>query len=125
MGETAPTRLPLTVGLDGGYVHSCEQKSKKEGWFEVIVGKSFTAEGASECFGFVNDYDTKPKRQLLELLQSQGMQIESTGDFPVRWWGHSAGGATLSQSASRTFARLEPCDYAANGDEPDGFMSGC
>ena len=37
--------LPLTVGLDGGYVHSCEQPTRREGWFEVIVGKSITAEG--------------------------------------------------------------------------------
>jgi len=25
---------PLTVGLDGGYVHSCEQPNRQEGWFE-------------------------------------------------------------------------------------------
>jgi len=37
--------LPLTVGLDGGYVHSCEQSSRKEGWFEVITGKSVTDDG--------------------------------------------------------------------------------
>ena len=30
--------LPLTVGIDGGYVHSHKQKSRSEGWFEVIVG---------------------------------------------------------------------------------------
>lgn len=36
---------PLTVGLDGGYVHSCERPNRQEGWFEVIVGKSITAEG--------------------------------------------------------------------------------
>jgi hypothetical protein len=31
--------LPLTVGLDGGYVHA-GQRSRREGWFEVIAGKS-------------------------------------------------------------------------------------
>jgi hypothetical protein len=32
--------LPLTVGLDGGYVHSSAQRSRRDGWFEVIAGKS-------------------------------------------------------------------------------------
>jgi hypothetical protein len=31
--------LPLTVGLDGGYVHASTQRSRREGWFEVIAGK--------------------------------------------------------------------------------------
>jgi hypothetical protein len=55
--------MPLTVGIDGGYVHSNSQNSRKEGWFEVIAGKSVTAEGASKCFAFVNKYDDKPKRR--------------------------------------------------------------
>ena len=66
--------LPLTVGIDGGYVHSNSQRSRKEGWFEVIAGKSVTAEGACKCFAFVNNYDSKPKRRLFEVLKSQGMQ---------------------------------------------------
>ena len=49
--------LPLTVGIDGGYVHSNSQRSRKESWFEVIAGKSVTAEGASKCFAYVNNYD--------------------------------------------------------------------
>ncbi len=32
--------LPITVGLDGGYVHSATQGSRRDGWFEVIAGKS-------------------------------------------------------------------------------------
>jgi hypothetical protein len=28
---------PLTVGIDGGYVHACNRKGR-ESWFEVIVG---------------------------------------------------------------------------------------
>lgn len=65
---------PLTVGLDGGYVHATEQKSRTEGWFEVIVGKSMPGEGKAKCLAFVNKYDTGPKRRLFELLKSQGMQ---------------------------------------------------
>jgi hypothetical protein len=73
--------LPLTVGIDGGYVHSCEQPTRREGWFEVIVGKSITAEGTAKCFGFVQGCDQKPKRRLFELLTSQGMQMNQQVTF--------------------------------------------
>jgi hypothetical protein len=43
--------LPLTVGLDGGYVHSSQQRSRRDGWFEVIAGKSMPADGPAKCFG--------------------------------------------------------------------------
>ena len=66
--------LPLTVGLDGGYVHACRQRSRREGWFEVIAGKSVPTQGPARCFGFVQTYDPKPKRRLFETLKSQGMQ---------------------------------------------------
>ena len=73
--------MPLTVGIDGGYVDSCEQKGKKGGRFEVIVGKSVTAEGESKCFGLVNSYDTKPKRRVFEALKSQGMLMNQQITF--------------------------------------------
>ncbi len=73
--------LPLTVGLDGGYVHSCEQKSKSDGWFEVIVGKSMPAGGPAKCLAFVNTHDSKPKRRLFEVLKSQGMQMNQQITF--------------------------------------------
>lgn len=38
---------PLTVGLDGGYVHACYPQSRTEGWFEVIAGKSQPDEGSA------------------------------------------------------------------------------
>ena len=43
--------LPLTVGLDGGYVHSSQQRSRRDGWFEVIAGKSMPTIGPAKCFG--------------------------------------------------------------------------
>lgn len=69
---------PITVGIDGGYVRAAH----KQGWFEVIAGKSMVAfrrEDAGEepwakCFGFVQTYDEKPRRRMWELLKSQGMQ---------------------------------------------------
>ena len=65
---------PLTVGIDGGYVHARDGDNRKAGWFELIVGKSMPAEGDAKCFGFVTSYDTKPKRRLAELLKAQGLQ---------------------------------------------------
>jgi hypothetical protein len=82
--------LPLTVGLDDGYVHSSQQRSKRDGWFEVIAGKSMPADGPPRCFGFVQTYDRKPKRRLFEVLRSQGMQMNqpvvflTDGDEDVR-----------------------------------------
>jgi hypothetical protein len=77
---------PLTVGIDGGYVRA----QPKQGWFEVIAGKSllaFTrgeeseAPVSSKCFAFVQTYDQKPKRRLFEVLQSQGHQLNQQITF--------------------------------------------
>lgn len=72
---------PLIVGLDGGYVHSKDAKSRQKGWFEVIAGKSIKPDEGSKCFAFVNRYDTKPKRRLYEVLKSQGMQLNQQVTF--------------------------------------------
>lgn len=64
------------MGLDGGCVHASDQKSRTEGWFEVITGKSIKTEGGgAKVFAFVNKYDTKPKRRLYEVLKAQGLQM--------------------------------------------------
>jgi hypothetical protein len=77
---------PLTVGIDGGYVRG----QRKQGHFEVIVGKSILAfrrepkeqpELSGRCFAFVQTYDDKPKRRLFELLQSHGMQPNQQVEF--------------------------------------------
>jgi hypothetical protein len=70
----------MTVGIDGGYVRSWEEKQQH---FEVIVGKrilAFHREDqedipSSKCFGFVQTLDEKPKRRLFEVLKSQGLQM--------------------------------------------------
>jgi len=79
--QLPPPGPPLIVGLDGGYVHAKDQKSRTEGWFEVIVGKSAPAEDEAKCLAFVSKYDTKPKRRLFELLKSQGMQPNQQIEF--------------------------------------------
>ncbi len=72
---------PLTVGIDGGYVHARDGDNRKAGWFELIVGKSVPTDGAAKCFGFVTSYDTKPKRRLAELLKAQGLQMNQAITF--------------------------------------------
>lgn len=76
-----PPDGPITVGIDGCYVHARDDENRKAGWFEVIVGKSITEQGDKKCFGFVNDYDEKPKRRLFELLKEQGLQTNQTITF--------------------------------------------
>lgn len=78
-----PPSAPLTVGVDGGYIRGREGKDRKFGNFEVIVGKSMPGAGAgsNKRFGYVNCYDTKPKRRLFELLRSQGMQFNQQVTF--------------------------------------------
>jgi hypothetical protein len=72
---------PLTVGIDGGFVHARDGENRKAGWFEVIVGKSLAGQKESKRFGFVVDYDEKPKRRLYELLQAQGLQMNQAITF--------------------------------------------
>ena len=76
--EQPPSDGPITVGIDGGYVRAAH----KEGFFEVIAGRSvvaFRRDAAdnvpeAKCFGYVQTYDRKPRRRLWELLKSQGLQ---------------------------------------------------
>jgi hypothetical protein len=76
--EQAPPDGPITLGIDGGYVRAAH----KEGFFEVIAGRSVVAfrraaeaeVPESKCFGYVQVYDEKPRRRLWELLKSQGLQ---------------------------------------------------
>src|SRR5664279_341529 len=73
--------LPIVVGLDGGYVHSSTQRSRRDGWFEVIAGKAIPATGKASCFADVQTYHTKPKRRLFQALQAQGMTANQQVTF--------------------------------------------
>src|SRR2546426_6330135 len=74
------------VGIDGGYVRNWLDKKHN---FEVIVGKSTLSCGEDEetkspshkRLGFVQTLETKPKRRLYEVLQSQGVQMNHTITF--------------------------------------------
>jgi hypothetical protein len=65
--------MPLTVGIDGGYIRERDDKRRKAGMCEVIVGKSIPYESKGKCFAYVSG-DARPKRRLYDLLKSQGVQ---------------------------------------------------
>ena len=70
----------FVVGLDGVYAHAKGQRSRAEGWFEVIVGKSLPMEDkCSKCFGFVSRYGATPKQRLFEWLEAQAPTGGGTG----------------------------------------------
>jgi len=71
--ELPEPAAPLMVSIDGGYVHARSKTQRKDGSFEVIVGKSTTGDGTTTRFGLVSGYDTKPRRRLFEILQAQGL----------------------------------------------------
>jgi hypothetical protein len=81
-----PPEGVFTVGIDGGYVRNWFDKKHK---FEVIVGKSILSfeeeeEGKTPSlkrFGFVQTLDTKSKRRLHEVLQSQDLQMNQAITF--------------------------------------------
>ena len=81
---------PLVVGLDGGYVRHWHRK----GCFEVMAGKSISAEGGAKCFGFVQEVDAQPRRRVLEVLHSQGLPANQSVEF-------FTDGAALLQSLTR------------------------
>jgi len=74
------------VGIDGGYVRNWFDKKHK---FEVIVGKSIRSYAEDEegrtpsrkRFGFVQTLETKSKRRLYEVLQSQDLQMNQDMTF--------------------------------------------
>ena len=74
MSSMPDPKPPLAVALDGAYVHAAGLETRKERWFEVIVGKSITAAGEGRYLAFVHNYDEKPKRRLYESLRSQGLE---------------------------------------------------
>ena len=72
---------PLTVGLDGGYVHGRDATNRKAGAFEVIVGKCLTEGQPAKRVGLVQGYDAKPKRRVFEMLRKQGMAANQQVTF--------------------------------------------
>ena len=68
----------VVVGLDGGYVRDWAERKAN---FEVIVGRSMPQDGPSRYLGFVHGYYRKPKRRLIDVLESQGVQANQDITF--------------------------------------------
>ena len=69
--ELPPPEGRIVVGLDGGYVRDWSEKTSN---FEVIVGRSMAEDREPRYLGLVHGHDRKPKRRLVDILQSQGLQ---------------------------------------------------
>jgi len=52
--------MPLLVTIDGGYVHSSEQTSQRDGWFQAVCGSVARHDGSVRRFGFVPNVDDHP-----------------------------------------------------------------
>lgn len=70
-GDLPRPGKPLVVGIDGGYVRNRDDRKHN---FEIIAGKSFSADVPAKRFGFVQKADCHPERRLMAHLSSQGMQ---------------------------------------------------
>jgi hypothetical protein len=68
----------IVVGLDGGYVRDWAERKNN---FEVIVGRSMPEDASPRYLGFVHGFDRKPKRRLVDMLKSQGMQANQDITF--------------------------------------------
>ncbi len=83
-GNLSDLPLPggrMFVGLDGGYLRDWSEKKSN---FEVIVGRSIPQapeDGTSRYLGFVHGYDQNPKRRLVSMLESQGVQANQDITF--------------------------------------------
>ena len=86
----------IVVGLDGGYVRDWSEKTTN---FELIVGRSLPEDRPSRYLGLVHGYDRKPKRRLVALLESQGLQANQDITFLTD------GGDNVRELAER----MSPC----------------
>ena len=66
--------MPLVVNIDGGYVHSSAQTSRRDGWFQAVCGTVTRHDGQVRRFGFVPNIDTRPRRRIRDTLIAQGLQ---------------------------------------------------
>ena len=111
-------------------MHSAQQRARRDGWFEVIAGKVIPAEGKPTCFGYVQTYDSKPKRRLYEALRAHWMQDnqqitfltdggEHIRDLPLYLnpqsehlldWFHITMRITVMANMGKSLRRPPPCD---------------
>lgn len=64
----------MTATLDGGYIHSSDQKSRRDGWFQAVCGTVTTHNGTTRRFGFVPGADQTPRSRIRSVLDDQGLR---------------------------------------------------
>jgi hypothetical protein len=68
----------MVIGLDGGYIRDWRDRKRN---FELIVGRSMPEEGEARYIGFVQGYDRKPQRRIIDHLWHQGFQADQDLTF--------------------------------------------
>jgi hypothetical protein len=131
--------MPLVVTIDGGYVHSTEQTSRRDGWFQAIAGTVTKHDGKMRRFGFVPNVDTKPRRRIRDALLAQGMTenqmvtfISDGADDLAKWtdlmnptaeyvldWFHIAMRFTVLTNTIKSVEDLAPRAAGASRDDHD------
>ena len=77
--------MPLVVAIDGGFIHSSEQRSRRDGWFQAIVGSvTHALTGSVDGSGSSRRSITRPKARLVALLHAQGMRATPADHVPYR-----------------------------------------
>ncbi len=73
--------MPLVATLDGGYVHSSEQESRRDGWFQAVCGTVTAHDGSTRRFGFVPTIDQSPRARIRTTLDAQGLRQDQLVTF--------------------------------------------
>ncbi len=73
--------MPMVATLDGGYVHSSNQRSRRDGWFQTVCGTVTTHDGVTRRFGFVPGADPTPRSRLRRVLDEQGLRQDQLVTF--------------------------------------------
>jgi hypothetical protein len=76
--EPSPVKA---IGIDGGYVRLAGAKSRQEGWFEVIVGKSQREEGRGRCFAYVHRLERDPSQRMQRFVSNEGIRPDQPVTF--------------------------------------------
>ncbi|MEJ7801424.1 MAG: ISKra4 family transposase, partial [Ilumatobacter sp.] len=81
LDDTTPPQMPIVVCVDGGYVHSSEQTSRRDGWFQAVCGTVTTHNGTTRRFGFVPNIDPTPRSRIRGVLEAQGLRQDQLVTF--------------------------------------------
>jgi hypothetical protein len=82
--ELPRPQLPLVVGLDGGYVHSAAQRSRRDGWFEVIARQGDADRGDPQLLCIRADLRHQAETPAVRGAQSPGHDGQPAGHLPHR-----------------------------------------